>query len=865
MPLRNVRGYALALTTARYYTPSGRSIQRDYGSTALEEYYSPRDRKACDQGSGDAKLTDAGPQGLRRRRHHARLLRRARDPGQVRLVPDRAPGLHRLRAPLRGRGGGSGQAEIAGTGHALEAASAKVRIVIGKDFKVDEAVLADFKGYLDARKLALHGGGPRRRTSDAVVRLIEDEVLRQVVRRGRGAAAQPDLGPPDQEGARARAARRAAAARPEDLRGRARARAAARPTPRRSPAAATPARRQRPTFARRPRAERASRSGRVVRCPVEMPADIVLRGVRVHNLKGIDVTIPTRKLVVITGVSGSGKSSLAFDTLYAEGQRRYVESLSSYARQFLERMEKPRVDEVSGICPAIAIRQRTLSRSPRSTVATATEIHDHLRLLFARAGRVVCDGCGGEVERDSPALVAERLLRDARGQPRPGRLPAARAAPGGRTVRARGARGASQARLLAAARGRRSGRDGGPRRRAASAEDALVLVDRLSVREADREPPRRVAGDGAPRRRRPRAGRAAAARSRCASRSASSARRCERPAVEPQPRLFSFNNPFGACPACHGFGNLIEVDLDLVVPGQAQEPRPRARSSPGTSRTTGTCRRSCGASRAAAASRSTCPGRSSTRRTAAWCSRATRTSAGVLGFFRWLEGRKYRVQVRAFLARYRGYQECPACGGARLRPEALRVHARRAGRSATSRRCRWARRGASWRASTLERDGAGDRGPRAARGRPPAAVPRGRRARLPEPRPRLGQPVRRRVAADRPRGGARHRPRRHALRARRAVGRAPPARHRAADRHPEGAARPGQHRGGGRARHGARRGRRPRDRPRPGRGRAGRQGRLPGSRPRLSCASRGASPPSTCAETCASRCRPAGAAATACS
>ena len=142
---------------------------------------------------------------------------------------------------------------------------------------------------------------------------------------------------------------------------------------------------------------------------------ISIRGARVHNLKGIDVTIPTRKLVVITGVSGSGKSSLAFDTLYAEGQRRYVESLSSYARQFLERMEKPRVDEVSGICPAIAIRQRTLSRSPRSTVATATEIHDHLRLLFARAGRVVCDGCGEQVLRDSPTLAADRLLREAEG------------------------------------------------------------------------------------------------------------------------------------------------------------------------------------------------------------------------------------------------------------------------------------------------------------------------------------------------------------------------------------------------------------------------------------------------------------------
>src|SRR3970040_2437329 len=132
-----------------------------------------------------------------------------------------------------------------------------------------------------------------------------------------------------------------------------------------------------------------------------MPADIVLRGVRVHNLKGVDVTIPTRKLVVVTGVSGSGKSSLAFDTLYAEGQRRYVESMCSYARQFLERMEKPQVDEVEGICPAIAIRQRTLSRSPRSTVATATEIYDHLRLVFARAGQTVCDGgAGGPADPD---------------------------------------------------------------------------------------------------------------------------------------------------------------------------------------------------------------------------------------------------------------------------------------------------------------------------------------------------------------------------------------------------------------------------------------------------------------------------------
>src|SRR5512140_1238063 len=146
-----------------------------------------------------------------------------------------------------------------------------------------------------------------------------------------------------------------------------------------------------------------------------MPADIVLRGVRVHNLKAVDVTIPTRKLVVVTGVSGSGKSSLAFDTLYAEGQRRYVESRSSYARRFRERMEKPSVDEVEGICPAIAIKQRTLSRSPRSTVATTTEIHDHLRLLFARAGTTYCDGCGEPVGRDSAESAAARLASEPEG------------------------------------------------------------------------------------------------------------------------------------------------------------------------------------------------------------------------------------------------------------------------------------------------------------------------------------------------------------------------------------------------------------------------------------------------------------------
>src|SRR5262245_34045951 len=136
---------------------------------------------------------------------------------------------------------------------------------------------------------------------------------------------------------------------------------------------------------------------------------IAVRGARTHNLKNVDVTLPPRSLVVMTGVSGCGTSSLAFDTIYAEGQRRYVESLSAYARQFLERMEKPDVDSIDGICPAIANRQKNSIRNPRSTVGTTTEIHDYLRLLYARVGRTFCRGCGKEVIRETAEVVATRL------------------------------------------------------------------------------------------------------------------------------------------------------------------------------------------------------------------------------------------------------------------------------------------------------------------------------------------------------------------------------------------------------------------------------------------------------------------------
>src|SRR5436305_3615830 len=138
---------------------------------------------------------------------------------------------------------------------------------------------------------------------------------------------------------------------------------------------------------------------------------IAVRGARTHNLKNVDVTLPVGKLIIVTDVSGSGKSSLAFDTIYAEGQRRYVESLSAYARQFLERMEKPDVDKIEGICPAIAIRQKNSIRNPRSTVGTTTEIHDYMRLLFARLGRTFCRNCGKEVVRQTAEVVAQQLAQ----------------------------------------------------------------------------------------------------------------------------------------------------------------------------------------------------------------------------------------------------------------------------------------------------------------------------------------------------------------------------------------------------------------------------------------------------------------------
>jgi excinuclease ABC subunit A len=437
---------------------------------------------------------------------------------------------------------------------------------------------------------------------------------------------------------------------------------------------------------------------------------IIVRGARVHNLKNIDFEVPHNTLTVVTGVSGSGKSSLAFDTIYAEGQRRYVESLSAYARQFLERIEKPDVDSIDGIAPTVAIRQKNTTRNPRSTVATATEIYDYLRLLFARVGRTYCVKCGREVKKDTVDEIADAVLaldpearvqivfplqpavaaaQEAEKKPARGRKPAKKAvAPDS------GLTDQLKARLFEL---RKAGFNrlyqAGQVFEFSTPESLLdirfdqpvfMLVDRLTVsaesrsrivdavetafREAGEvifELQERVdslasAGEGA------RATRALrfAQRFECKS--------CNLRYEEPEPRLFSFNNPYGACPRCQGFGNTIDFDLDLVIPDKtkslgegAVDPwnKPKYR-----------------------------PVFTDMKRFAkqegipldvpwAELDEADRELIldgdgkflGVRGFFQYLERKKYKLHIRVFLSRYRGYSTCLDCRGTRLRVEARQV------------------------------------------------------------------------------------------------------------------------------------------------------------------------------------------------
>ena len=427
---------------------------------------------------------------------------------------------------------------------------------------------------------------------------------------------------------------------------------------------------------------------------------IRVRGARVHNLKNIDFEIPHNSLTVVTGVSGSGKSSLAFDTIYAEGQRRYVESLSAYARQFLERIEKPDADSIDGIAPAVAIRQKNTTRNPRSTVGTATEIYDYLRLLFARVGRTFCLQCGNEVKKDTVDEVARTVLALGEGTRLQVFFPlqtAAKAASEAATPAPRGRKKAKaapaetaisdalKARLLdLRTRGFNRLYQNGRIFEFSTPESLLdidfakpvfILVDRLAVaadsrprivdaievsyRESgevlfeqpssDEQPPRRLRFSQ---------------RFEC--------KPCGIRYEEPEPRLFSFNNPYGACPRCQGFGNTIDFDMDLVVPDKSKTLNEGA-IEPWTKPKYRTLFTDLKRFARQVDIPLDVPWSELSSEHRQLILEGEGRYSGIRGFFNHLERKKYKLHVRVFLSRYRGYSLCSTCNGSRLRVEARQV------------------------------------------------------------------------------------------------------------------------------------------------------------------------------------------------
>ena len=439
---------------------------------------------------------------------------------------------------------------------------------------------------------------------------------------------------------------------------------------------------------------------------------IIIRGARTHNLKNISCEIPHGKLTVVSGVSGSGKSSLAFDTIYAEGQRRYVESLSSYARQFLERIEKPDVDLIDGLAPAIAIKQKNSTRNPRSTVATATEIYDYLRLLYARCGTVHCVHCDGLVKRDSMDEIAAATLALGEGTRLQVLFPVGSTAAIGEVDA--GAKTAAKTvgrTAKSAAKGKPvvSGGDS-PHTETLKARltelrtngfnrlyqrgrifefstpeslldldftlRVFVLLDRIVVSEENRsrlvdaaEIAYRESGEvifeEVPREE-------TAERKRHRFSGAYECKSCHRPGKEPEPRLFSFNNPFGACPRCQGFGNTVDFDLNLVIPDKglsladgAIDPWNRPKYRPWYIEL-----RKQAAELGVALD---VPWRELPEAARETVLRGKGSFVGVFGFFAQMERKKYKLHVRVMLSKYRGYAECPDCRGQRLRAEARSV------------------------------------------------------------------------------------------------------------------------------------------------------------------------------------------------
>ena len=386
---------------------------------------------------------------------------------------------------------------------------------------------------------------------------------------------------------------------------------------------------------------------------------ILLRGVRVHNLKGIDLDVPLDRLIVVTGVSGSGKSSLAFDTLYAEGQRRYLESLSSYARQFLERMDKPDADLIDGIPPAIAIQQKGAAKNPRSTVATVTEIYDFLRVLFARIGTVHCLQCGRPVVRDTIDGVIAGLASEPAGT---------RALVTFAWPREKGLAPLKKDGFMrAVVAGQVVDLDAVPK-----ADPAVdVLVDRVTLGVDERE---RLA-DSLEMGLRKGEGRVLVRTGTGREYRFSDkleCRDCRLPAEDPYPNLFSFNTPHGACPECHGFGDLAVIDEDKVVPDRSKSLEQGA-VEPWTKPLSKGMQKELLAEARRRKIPTNVPFRDLKPKDQRFVFDGGDGYYGVKGFFDWLQSKKYKVQVRVLLSRYRKYVACPGCGKTRLNPRALGV------------------------------------------------------------------------------------------------------------------------------------------------------------------------------------------------
>ena len=432
-----------------------------------------------------------------------------------------------------------------------------------------------------------------------------------------------------------------------------------------------------------------------------MSSHIRIVGARQNNLKNLDLTLATGELVVITGVSGSGKSSLAFDTLYAEGQRRYVETFSPYARQFLDRMDKPQVDRIEGILPAIAIDQTNPVRSSRSTVGTMTELNDHLKLLFARGATLYCRGCGKVVRRDTPDSIAASLAQraPAAGDPRliitfPISVPANFTADevrgfleqqGYTRVHHEEHRQAS----APAAAGRASKSTKTARKKAPATDEARrilhVIQDRFRHANVERErlmealdTALRMGGGHMAVHVLDRDGADAQVwkysdRLHCAD--------CDIEYTDPLPSSFSFNSPLGACEACRGFGRVIGIDFGLVIPDENKTLREGA-IKPWQTPSYKECQDDLAKYAPKAGIPMSVPWKALTDEQRHWVlhgapdwkggNNAWKTQwYGVQRFFDWLESRAYKMHVRVLLSKYRSYTPCPVCHGARLKSDSL--------------------------------------------------------------------------------------------------------------------------------------------------------------------------------------------------